>query len=159
VRTLMLLVPLLTIVAGCGGGRERPVPTGGTVMFNKKPVEGAVVTFISKGGGRSASGKTAADGTFKLTSINPNDGAVPGEYMITIAKQEMKGAEGGGGGVDISSGDYGAAYAAGMAAAGTNQMSKLMKDQLPKKYANAAESGLTRTVVKGEDNNFAFELE
>lgn len=156
-RTLMIMMAscLALGLSGCGGGSERPVPVGGKVLLGGKPVDGAVVTYHSKGGGRSASGKTDAEGNFKLTTINTGDGAPPGEYTVTIAKQETKS---GGGGVDISSGDYGEAYGQAMMAAGTNTMSKYMKDVLPAKYADPAQSGLVRTVVKGEENNFTFEL-
>jgi len=38
----------------------------GVVKINGQPVEGAVVTFAPKEGGRSAFGKTAADGSYEL---------------------------------------------------------------------------------------------
>src|SRR5687768_17292422 len=103
-RALIIMFSCLAIgFAGCGSGSERPVPVGGKVTLGEKPVDGAVVTFHSKGGGRSASGKTDADGNFKLTTINTGDGAPPGEYTVTISKQESK--VGGGAPVDISSGN------------------------------------------------------
>ncbi len=159
-RTFCALLSLLVLgFAGCGGGSIAPVPVSGKVALKGKPIEGALVTFHSggTGGGRSASGRTAADGTFKLTTNRTNDGAQPGDYTITIAKQESK--SGGSSGVDISSGDFGAAYGQMMGAAGSNNMAKVMKDVLPAKYASAASSGLTRTVVKGEENVFEFDLE
>ena len=155
-RTLIVLFTCFALaLTGCRGGMERPVPVEGKVTLGGKPVDGAVVTFHSKGGGLSASGKTDAEGNFKLTTINTNDGAPPGEFTVTIAKQETKS---GGGGVDISSGEYGEAYGQAMMAAGTNTMNKYMKDVLPSKYADPGQSGLVRTVVKGEENNFTFEL-
>ncbi|MCC6510820.1 MAG: carboxypeptidase regulatory-like domain-containing protein [Pirellulaceae bacterium] len=156
-RALLLLVPLL-VIAGCGGGAERPVSAGGKVSFKGKPVEGALVTFMAKGDGRSATAKTEADGTFKLTTVTPNDGALPGEYTVTIAKVEMKN-QPQGGVVDINSGDPGAAYSQAMSASASNQMHKLQKDLLPGKYGNAATSGLTQKVTKGEENNFTFDLQ
>ncbi len=160
-RALCLLIPAMALfVLGCGGGGSiPPVPVSGKVLVGGKPVEGAVVTFLSqaKEGGRSASGKTDKDGAFKLTTAKTNDGAPPGEYTITIAKQEMK--AGGNAPIDINAGgDVSAAYGQAMAAAGSGNMSKVLKDILPAKYANAASSGLTRTVVKGETNEFEFEL-
>lgn len=158
-RVLAAMSLLALLISGCNSsGSVPPVPVSGKVTLEGKPVEGAIVTFLTKTGeGRSASGKTGADGAFKLTSINTNDGAPPGDYIITIAKTEMKGADSGGG-IDISKGDYGAAYGAAMAAAASGNMSKVQKDLLPKKYASAADSGLTRTVVKGDANDFLFDL-
>jgi len=114
------------------------------------------VTFLSKAGLRSASGNTDKDGNFKLTCVNTDDGAVPGDYVVTIAKQEAKG--GGSSSVDISSGNFGADYGARMGAAGSGNMAKVMKELLPAKFADAAESGLVRTVVKGDKNDFTFDL-
>ena len=147
---------LLAGVVGCGGEPDPPVPVSGKVLYGGKPVEGATVTFLPAESGRSASGKTGADGAFTLTTNKTNDGAKPGEYVVTIAKVEAKG--GGDGGVDISSGDYGAAYAAGMSAAATNSTNKMLKDALPAKYGDPKQSGLTRSVVKGEVNEFEFDL-
>lgn len=160
-RALLLLISVLALpLLGCGGdGSTPPVPVSGKVLVGGKPVEGAVVTFLSqaKEGGRSASGKTDKDGAFKLTTAKTDDGAPPGEYTITIAKQEMKG--GGNEPIDITTGgDISAAYGQAMGAAGSGNMSKVMKDLLPEKYGNAASSGLTRTVVKGEKNEFEFDL-
>lgn len=158
-RALFVLMSVIAFsLAGCGSGSNPPVPVSGKVVLEGKPVEGAVVTFHSKDpGGRSASGRTGSDGTFKLTTVKTDDGAPPGDYVITIAKQESK-VPGGNAPVDISKGDYGAAYGQMMGAAGGGNMSKIMKDVLPAKYANAADSGLSRTVVKGEPNEFDFEL-
>lgn len=154
-RAALMVVCLTLGLAGCGGDEARPVPAGGKVTVGGKPVEGAMVTFLGKGSARSASALTDANGSFKLTTISTNDGVPPGEYVITIAKQESAA---GAGGVDISTGNYGAAYGQQMAAAASNTMDKLMKNKLPAKYANPTESGLLRTVVKGEENNFNFEL-
>jgi hypothetical protein len=107
-RAVVVLNFLLVLCCvGCDSASEKPVPAGGKVTLKGKPVEGAMVTFSSKSGGRSATGKTEADGSFKLSSINTNDGAVPGEFLVTISKQEAKG--GGSANVDISKG-YGADY-------------------------------------------------
>jgi Carboxypeptidase regulatory-like domain len=156
-RTYLLLSIVALAFSGCGGESSPPVAVSGKVSMKGKPIEGAVVTFHASAQGRSASGKTAADGTFKLTTNKTDDGAKPGEYTVTISKQEAK--TGGSSGVDITKGDFGAAYGQMMGAAGSNNMAKAVKDALPAKYASAASSGLSRTVVKGEKNEFEFDLE
>ena len=146
-RALYLLIPLIAVgLVGCNGSSgPPPVPVSGKVTLGGKAVDGAVVTFISSTGGRSAAGRTGTD-----------DGAVPGEYKVTITKQESK--VGGTSEIDVSKGNFGEAYGAMMGAAGANQMSKVIKDTIPAKYGSAADSGLGRTVVKGEANNFEFDL-
>ncbi len=83
---------LVSAAVGCGGGTgfEKPVPVTGKVVFQGKPVDGAMVTFLSKaeGTGRSASGQTAADGSFSLTTFKTGDGALPGDYIVTVSKVE-----------------------------------------------------------------------
>ncbi len=157
-RLAAVICFMLTVfLSGCGSdGFDPPVPVSGKVLLSGKAVDGATVTFLSKAGLRSASGNTDKEGNFKLTSVNTDDGAAPGEYVVTIAKQEAKG--GGSASVDISSGNFGADYGARMGAAGTGNMGKVMKEVLPAKFANAAESGLVRSVVKGDQNNFSFDL-
>lgn len=158
-RLAVVICFMLTVfLSGCGSsdGFAPPIPVTGKVTLAGKAVDGATVTFLSKSGLRSASGNTDKDGNFKLTSVNTDDGASPGEYVVTIGKQEAKG--GGSASVDISSGDFGADYGARMGAAGSGNIGKVMKEVLPAKFANAAESGLVRSVVKGDQNNFTFDL-
>jgi hypothetical protein len=151
-----LLVMLVGFSVGCSGSiGPPPVPVSGKVTLGGKPVDGATVTFLSTTGGRSASGKTASDGSFKLSTINTDDGARPGEYNVTIAKIESKL---GGKETDVEKGEYGDNYEAMMMGAASGDMSKVLKNDLPEKYGSATESGLSRTVVKGEENNFVFDL-
>lgn len=155
-RQLLWIPMVLVALAGCGGDAVAPVPVSGNVIAGTKPVEGALVTFHNSGGGRTASGLTDSDGTFTLTTNRTGDGAQPGEYVVTIAKQESKIA--GADDIDVASGEYGEAYGAMMDAAATGDMSKVLKDTLPGKYSSAETSGLTRTVVAGEENVFEFTL-
>ena len=157
-RMAVLLGCMLSFCfVGCGGGDglPPPIPVSGKVVFAGKPVDGAAVTFLSKSGGRSASGKTDKDGNFKLTSVKTDDGASPGEYAVTISKQEAKG--GGSATVDISKG-YGDNYGKMQGAAGSGSMEKVINQVLPAKYADPLQAGLVRSVVKGDKNEFDFDL-
>jgi hypothetical protein len=86
-------------LAGCGSGgegagqRENTVAVSGVVTFNNAPVEGATVTFSPGAGSTSkaAFGVTNADGKYQLTTYAANDGAIPGSYSVTIAKQVTEG--------------------------------------------------------------------
>ena len=161
-RQIAGMVSLVLVgLVGCGGdGLPPPVPVSGTITLKGKAVADATVTFLSTDGGTSASGKTGSDGTFKLTTVNTDDGARPGEYTITIAKVDSKFGEDDMMNVnDDGSMDFGDAYGKMMDASATGNMSKMMENQLPAKYAEAGTSDLKRTVVKGEANDFAIDLE
>jgi hypothetical protein len=81
----LFLVPALLACAGCGKD-AKTVKVQGVVTLDGKPLEGATVTFIplEGGSGRMASGRTDSDGTFQLTTFRTYDGALPGEYKVTV---------------------------------------------------------------------------
>src|SRR5262245_46778759 len=76
---------------GCGGPHQ-PVPVEGVVTLDGVPVAGAMVNFIREGGdgteGRMAYGSTDEHGKFRLTTVQPNDGALPGTYRVLVIKTE-----------------------------------------------------------------------
>jgi len=158
IRTLVASLVLVTpCLVGCGGVADKPelVAVQGTVMLNGSPVDGATVTFSTEKSSRPATGETDASGKFKLTTYDTYDGAVPGEHTVTISKVEASG-EG-----SMQPG----ASAEQMQEKMKQQMEKMKnptkeapKSQLPGKYADAKTSGEKRTVVKGDVNDFKFEL-
>ena len=78
---------LAVVLAGCGGRRVSPVQ--GVVTLDGEPVAGATVSFLPDGeGGRPATGFTAADGTFRLTTYQTDDGALAGDYRVLVQKGE-----------------------------------------------------------------------
>lgn len=98
--TLAVLLGIL-LLAGCGGGRERPayladlVPVTGTVRLDGKAVAGMEVTFTPvQGSAKTAIGRTNEAGVYTLctppggTGINPANypGALPGEYKVTFSR-------------------------------------------------------------------------
>ena len=83
------LVALLSVVLiGCGGKGPRTVR--GVITQDGAPVAGATVLFMPEGqdSSRPASGFTSSDGTFRLTTYKPDDGALPGKYRVLIQKTE-----------------------------------------------------------------------
>ena len=152
--SLCLFVALL-LVTGCGpGGGAATVKVKGVVMAGGKAVDGAVITFYSKTGGEAASGRTDAEGKFQLTTRKPNDGAVPGDYIVTVAKA----------GAEPTIMSYDATQSGGMSPEYIASMknaakpTKQVKGLLPAKYANVKESGLVRTVTASGPNEFDFDL-
>jgi hypothetical protein len=79
-----LAAALLLAGAGCGG-KTKPVPVEGVVLLDGKPLKGALVTFVPEDGrGRVAAGLSDDDGKFELTTSTSGDGALPGNYKVTV---------------------------------------------------------------------------
>src|SRR5258706_2532366 len=69
---------------GCGGS-DQPLPVSGKVTVNGVPVANAGIVFHPKDGkGRPASAETGEDGTYRLTTFKDSDGALKGEYRVTL---------------------------------------------------------------------------
>lgn len=78
---------MIFVVVGCGGA-NKPVPVRGKVTLDGTPVGGASIQFVPEGGGgmgRPASAEAGPDGTYKLTTQDPGDGALPGNYLVLIS--------------------------------------------------------------------------
>src|SRR5687768_16427371 len=112
---LSLAMGLTLLATGCGGGKAPgQVDTAkvtGTVKYKDNPVKGVTVTFMpaeskdtgSQGKGNAAYGMTDANGAYTLRTFNPEDGAVPGSYIVTVTKFETIAAEEA---PDVDSADY-----------------------------------------------------
>jgi hypothetical protein len=158
----VLLSAPLFLFAGCGGdGMAEPVPVSGKIMYQGKPVQDARVTFHWTGGpgGRSATGKTDAQGAFQLTTVSTNDGAVPGEYLVTVQKIDPAVAQADTS-YDPETGEVGADYGRMMMEAASGRPKKASNSTgVPPKYASAAESDIRRSIVAGQNNDFTIDLE
>jgi hypothetical protein len=127
------LVVLIVVAAGCG--QSETVNVTGTVMLRDKPIENAEVMFNPKGAGRMAAGATDASGKFTLSTAKPNDGAVPGEYVVTLAEY----------------------YPPGKAPA-LPPKGGLLPSRFPPKYGDPNTSPLTVTVERGAKNDFQLDV-
>jgi hypothetical protein len=73
----------------CGCGDKGPVPVRGVVALDDRPLAGATVTFVpASPGAREAHAFSSADGSFKMSTYEPHDGAVPGEYKVLVTYVE-----------------------------------------------------------------------
>jgi hypothetical protein len=86
--TICLIGLSAVCIAGCGGGGAgKPVKVEGKVTIDGVPITGATVKFLPEGDeGQPAQAITGDDGSFKLTTRNTGDGAVPGKYICTVTK-------------------------------------------------------------------------
>jgi hypothetical protein len=140
----------LVILAGCSGGQRTAVPVSGSVTYNGQPVAGATVIFLGKANEPAATGITATDGTFRLSTYGEADGAVPGQYSVTVVKME-------GGPADDPNAPFDPV--ADMEAAAKNTApAPPAHHLLPEKYATAKESPLGFTVGASGSNQFPIEL-
>lgn len=92
---LVSLFVLPSLLLGCSTEKktDRPetVKVQGVVLLDGAPVEGASITFQADGQQNSAVGRTDQAGKYFLTTFEPGDGAVAGNYNISIVKYEDPG--------------------------------------------------------------------
>lgn len=128
---------------GCTPGSSNPktYPVTGTVMKGGKPVSGAQIVFVSvEQGGQSAFATSDNDGKYQLMTFEPNDGAIPGTYVVKVSKFEGGVAPAGGETRNLSPEEEAKLY---------NPDEKAPpppKNELPQKYASEVTSGLKHTV-------------
>lgn len=83
---------LAAFLAGCGGSGVYPVQ-GKVVWKDGSPateLAGSFVTFELPEKQTSARGTIQADGTFRLTTNKPDDGALAGEHKVLIVEVGRK---------------------------------------------------------------------
>lgn len=83
----LVCMALLSTVLGCDQKGLVVYPAGGKVTYqNGQPVVGVWVMFRSRDGEKpiTSRGATATDGTFKLTTLESNDGAIAGKHQVLL---------------------------------------------------------------------------
>lgn len=141
-----------SMILGCGSSGEdveanRPkrIAVSGTVTLGGMPVEGATVSLHPAGDGKGALGITDSAGKFTLGTFDKNDGAVAGDYKVTITKLE--------------SASSGTQPAPGEPGYNPNPKSQPPKNLLPVKYADPTKSGLTATIADQARTDLDFALD
>lgn len=80
----------LLVALGCGGGNTAPV--NGQVKFKDggdvSVLAGHTVAFEADADRMSGYGDIQADGTFKITTFSPDDGAIIGSHRVSITPPE-----------------------------------------------------------------------
>ncbi|AMV35164.1 hypothetical protein VN12_23765 [Pirellula sp. SH-Sr6A] len=131
------------LLCGCTPASSNPktYPITGTVTKGGKAVSGAQIVFVSvEQGGQSAFATTDNDGKYQLMTFEPNDGAMPGTYVIKVSKYEGGAAPSGGETRNLTPEEEEKLY---------NPDEKAPpppKNGLPEKYASEVTSGLKHTV-------------
>jgi len=70
-------------IAGCGPCYPETAPVQGTVTLNGKPLDSGEVQFWSDDG-PAATGRIETDGKYRLTTFQPDDGAILGGHRIAV---------------------------------------------------------------------------
>lgn len=156
----ILVAPALIAVVGCSDdGIGKRYPVTGSVSYNGKPVAKAGIALVPKGsnsGGQGANGTVENGQIVSVTTLNPGDGALPGEYVVTVTARDV---------------DTAKAQAEGNEAAQKHGMGKMAmvppemlakagnaaKSTLPTKYESPATSTLNVT-IKEEKNSLDLKL-
>jgi hypothetical protein len=161
---VVLGLSLSFALAGCrrGAATADTVSVQGTVKFQGMPVVGAHVTFAPEDeDGYAAFGRTNERGQYTLTTISPNDGAVPGNYKVMISKSAAKKSDDAAdsGSFDMNSPEYLAYRKKQLKKVGIASAAKkdsAATDLLPSKYASKDSTPLSAVV---ETNNAVFDFD
>jgi hypothetical protein len=140
-----LLALAVAAAGGCSAGQApgpKPVPVHGLIRYNGKLLDGAHVIFTNTEAGISAEGVTDAHGKFSLTTFQPNDGAVPGHYHVTVTKAQEPTR-------------HGAANAPPVFRPGGAPHPRWL---IPQKYSSLKTSGLTADVNEAGNDEIVVEL-
>ncbi len=93
----LVLILIALSLCGCYGrtdkwveGRPPLVDASGVATINGEPLDDAVVTFRPIDGNYAAFARTQSDGSFQLTTFDDGDGAVAGEYNVTVSKMVVE---------------------------------------------------------------------
>ncbi len=148
-RSALVAAMGLVVAIGCGDntGLAKRYSVSGKVTYKGQPLENGRISFIpSSGVGNPATGQVE-NGQYTLTTLTPNDGAIPGKYKVTVLAQEIDNTQM----KAIAKGGqfhHDAAFTKAM---------KNAKTLVPAKYALADTSGSEREVV-AQSNRFDIEL-
>jgi len=156
--TWSLCYASLCISLGCSGRPDRPAtyPVSGKVTYRGKPVAGASVAFRAPGAPRLAVGTTDEAGNFRLTTFEPNDGAVLGTHVVTVNRRSSASTAGIPTVEDVASGKL-STEEINAAIDRSGAVASKTRSELPAKYADRKTSDLHREVIEGE-NVFQIEL-
>jgi len=141
----------LVLIAGCGDDTElgKRYPVSGTVTYHDRPVEKGQIQFLPADPQkqRPANG-FIENGHYTLTTLTPGDGALPGDYKVTIKAMQID---------DSKVNETVAKYGGGGRQEDIAKATAAAKLLVPPKYQLPETSGLKVTVKEGS-NPFDFPL-
>lgn len=133
---ISLLGLILLATVGCGSGIEMGT-IAGTVTLDGKPMTFGTVMMQHVEGGQPSRGEIQSDGSFVLSTFQPEDGARVGTNRVRITAYSTQDP----------------ARSNGLS--GSGALGVLV---IPEKYASFGRSGLTTEVAPGDNPPLTFEL-
>jgi hypothetical protein len=151
--TVVCLVVSL-VSAGCSrSGRPAVAPVRGQVTYQAKPLARATIAFLCPGAPRLAVGTTDEAGNYRLTTFEPDDGAIIGTHIVTVNMFDSEPEE-------VVVGPDPPTIAKPMSKSIDDAMKRSVrriqiadkaKPRLPTKYAERRTSDLRKEVVAGDN--------
>jgi hypothetical protein len=142
----------LAAVPGCSDdGLGRRYSVTGKVAYKGQPLERGLISFIAVApDGRSATG-VIKNGTYSLTTQDTDDGAFPGQYVVTVAARTADYAE-----AEAKAKQKGSTSAY-LPQGFATEADKKAKNAIPDKYGIPTSSPL-KAEVKAHSNKLDFDL-
>jgi hypothetical protein len=138
-------------ILGCGDdtGLDKRYPVSGTVTYKDQPIESGQISFIPADPNkqRPANGMIE-NGRYTLTTMVTGDGALPGEYAVTIKSQEVD---------NTKILETVKKYGGGGRQQEIAQATAKAKNLIPAKY-QLPETGRLKATVKETSNTLDFKL-
>jgi hypothetical protein len=144
--SVALLSATLAALVGCDSAQQ-VAKVAGEVTFNGNKISTGTVTFYPLQGGRPSTGTIRPDGSYVLSTFASGDGALPGDYKVSIEAKSVTGA------VPAPKSLKEEIAQASVPASATTTVTWLV----PQQYSSAESSGLTATVGSGP-NQIDFNL-
>lgn len=124
----------LLFLAGCKNSYQlETAPVRGKITIDGKPLQTGKVRFAPERG-RGATGDIQPDGTYKLTTYSPDDGAIVGKHRVSIEARRDAGKR------------------------SVENEEPVPPSLIPEYYADESKSGLEFDVKSGETNKADFSL-
>lgn len=134
---------LVVSLVGCSGSKgPATAKVSGVVKHNGAPVDGATIVFSPVAGGRPATAVSDSQGHYDLSTYGDKDGAVPGDYKITVEKTKTEG--------ETPNLTY--EQINDMQQRGEPVPGPVTKNLLPEKYISPATTDLSATVKSGTND-------
>jgi hypothetical protein len=156
-RALMIGLPLLW-AAGCSDdGLATRYPVSGKITYKGQPVaKGRITLTPTAASGHGAVGEIE-NGTFaSVTTLNPGDGALPGDYKVSIDTREVDDAAVREEAKKLAA-KHGMTNISQIPQELMGQARKNAKSSVPAKY-ETAETTTLKTTVKSEKNYVELDL-
>lgn len=131
------LLMLIVMSVGCGGA-SLTVPVSGTILLDGQPLKNASLHFVPQTGGRDATSTSDESGKFVMSTFEPRDGVVKGNYKVVVTPN-----------IAVEETSFESADAA-MAAATAAKPPKTASSSFPSAYTRVDQTPLTIEVPAPE---------